>query len=575
MKIELRAVSIPMILIGILSLEACGPDPEDAADVSAEREIASNSPWFEERSGTSGVEFEWISGQQGNYNLPEIIGGGVAMIDYDDDGDLDLYFVQGGRIASTIDPGESNTAGDRLYRNDGDFNFTDITKESLPESAVLGYGMCPAVGDYDNDGDADIYITNMGRNVLLRNDNGRFSDVTEAAGVGDDGWGSAAAFIDIDLDGDLDLYSANYLEWSPETEITCYASQGGEDYCAPTNYPAASLDRLYLNMGDGRFKDISRDAGIHSNARTALGISIADYDQNGFPDIFIANDGMPDTLWSNRGDMTFQDIALKSGCSIDNDGQEKAGMGVGSMDMDDDGDMDILVCNLGGESDSMFRNEGGYFIDTTARSGLKTLTSKQTRFGLGWLDFNNDGHLDLYEAAGRVQRAGESDDDDPYAEINMLLLGRPDGRLIPVKPEGGVDNQARRTSRGAAFGDLDNDGRMDMVVINRDAPANLYRNIHQHADHWILIKAIDGHGRDAIGARLTAKVGQRRMTRMIHPAGSYYASSDPRAHLGLGPLTQLELLEVLWPDGSREYFGTLESNRIHTVRQGEGRPGAP
>ncbi|MBG83812.1 MAG: hypothetical protein CMJ40_04610 [Phycisphaerae bacterium] len=559
-------------ITGTFTMHGCDKDDDHQETAPSSSLKIDTAPWFENKSGPSGVDFNWISGAQGEFNLPEIIGGGIAMIDYDNDGDLDLYFVQGGQLVNAIKDPLSNDVSDKLYRNDGDFKFTDVTEAALPSRSVRGYGMCPAVGDYDNDGDTDIYIANLGRNTLLRNDDGQFTDVTEMAGLGDDGWGSAAAFLDIDLDGDLDLYSGNYLEWSPETEITCHATQGGEDYCAPTNYPTPAIDRLYLNLGDGRFKDITRASGIASNARTALGISIADYDQNGFPDIFIANDGMPDTMWSNQGNGRFVDTGLQSGCSVDNDGQEKAGMGVGSTDMDDDGDIDLLVCNLGGESDSLFRNDGDHFTDLTARSGIKTTTSKYTRFGLGWVDFNNDGYLDLYEATGRVQRAGESvSGDDPYAEMNILLSGKAGDRMSLRTPVGGVANQKPRTSRGAAFGDLDDDGKIDIIVINKDAAANVYRNINEEKGRWMLIKALDRNGRDAIGAKLTVKAGDRRITRMIHPAGSYYASNDPRAHLGLGPITSVEYLDILWPDGSKERFDALETNRVHTIRQGEGR----
>ena len=548
---------------------------DDSGTVTTEPAPNTSMPWFQDVAAKSGIDFSWESGASGDYNLPEIIGGGVAMIDYDNDGDLDLYFIQGGNVVIAQNDPASNGTWNRLYRNDGDMTFTDVTEGS--GAGDRGYGMSVATGDYDNDGDIDLYITNVGRNTLLRNDNGLFTDITETANVGDTGWGTAAAFLDFDIDGDLDLYVANYLRWSPENEITCYASQGGEEYCAPMNYPTPAGDVLYRNEGDGTFENVSIQSGIGSTPRTGLGVAVGDYDQDGHLDIFIANDGMSDLLWRNQGDGTFEDIGLTWGCAMDNDGKEKAGMGVGSRDFDHDGDLDLIVCNLTGESDSMFRNEGRYFIDTTAQAGVKTVTSPHTRFGLGWVDFNNDGWLDLYEATGRVQRSTKSSgsESDPYAEEDVLMKGTSNGRYAQIQPRGGTTDSIVRTSRAAAFGDLDNDGWVDTVVVNKDAPANIYHNILSGESNWIQLRILDEHGRDALGASVSAKAGLQQVHVPVQTAYSYFAANDPRIHLGLGQASSIDDVVVTWTDGSRESFPSMAAGQTHTITRGTGQPAKP
>ena len=334
--------------------------------------------WLEDTASNTGIDFEWISGAQGEYNMPEIIGGGGALFDFDNDGDLDIYLVQGGYLDN--DAFESN----QLYRNDGE-SFTNISSESGTDD--VGYGMGVATGDFNNDGFVDLFVSNVGKNTLLRNNgDGTFIDVTDEAGVGDDGWGASAAFVDIDRDGDLDLYVVNYLIWKQGLKLTCYNSKGVHDYCSPVNYMAPARDLVYRNNGDGTFTDLSRFAGLGSQFGTGLGILCNDYTGDGLIDIFVANDGMADHLWRNNGNWTFTDVAPLRGCALDDEGRAKAGMGVTSEDFDHDGDFDIIVCNLFGESDSLYRNDGDYFTDVTSTVGLRTATRHATRFGLGWVD---------------------------------------------------------------------------------------------------------------------------------------------------------------------------------------------
>jgi hypothetical protein len=309
--------------------------------------------------------------------------------------------------------------------------------------------------------------------VLLRNDgSGIFEDVAADAGVGHEGTGTGVAFVDFDHDGDLDIYVANYVDWSPGIEFPCFNWKGTEDYCKPTSYERPGGDVLYRNEGDGTFTDVSEQAGVRAFLATGLGVVCGDFSGDGLIDIFVANDGMRDLLWVNLGDGTFRDAALEAGCAYDNQGLAKAGMGLTVADIDDDGDLDLLVCNLGGESDSLFlNNDGTFFVDSTLTAGLGVASRPFTRFGMGWIDFDNDGHLDLYQSSGRVERKGHTFADDPYAEPNLLLRGGPGPRFTEVEPAGGTAQPLVHASRAAAFGDIDDDGGVDVVVVNHDGPA--------------------------------------------------------------------------------------------------------
>lgn len=526
-------------------------------------------PWFSEEAAPRGITFTHDSGHTDRYLFPECVCGGAALLDVDGDGDLDAYLIQGGPVP-TGGAAPRAAQPNRLYLNDGGGVFTDHTDAS-GDAADGGYGMGVTCGDYDNDGDVDIYVTNYGRNSLLRNDgSGVFTDVTLDAGVGDEAWGSSSAFFDYDADGDLDLFVVNYVNWSLKTEITCYATNGEPDYCSPKNYHAPAMDVLYRNEGDGTFTDVTRDAGLDISFGNGLGIVCGDFNDDGHIDAFIANDGMPDQLWENQGDGTFRDIGLEAGVAIDNHGLAKAGMGTDAVDIDDDDDLDLLVVNLANETDSFYRNEGGFFLDDTALIGLGTKSRPMTRFGVAFIDFDHDGLLDLFQANGRVMKQGRLYTDDPYAEPNLLMQGTATGRFQEVLPKGGTSESLLFAGRGAAFGDVDNDGDVDILIVNKDGPAHLLINTADKQGEALQVRAVDATGRDAYGAIVRLRVGDRTLRREIRAAYSYCSSNDPRAHVGLGEHDEATDVTVQWPDGEVESFGTLEAGRLHTLRQGGG-----
>ena len=554
----------PAAVVSLLMAIVAGCDENTEAPPPA-----SPVSWFDECAAERGLAFAHQSGHRETYLMPQIMGGGAALFDMDGDGDLDAYLVQSGSLDDQAAP----QPGNQLFRNLGDGVFEDVSTGSGADDR--GYGMGVATGDFDNDGDVDLYVTNVGPNVLLRNDGGgRFTDVTSTAGVGHAGWGASAVFLDYDNDGDLDLFVTNYLNWSAASEIDCLNSvTGTPDYCSPQSYRAPAVDVLYRNDGDGRFSDVTAASGIDQGVGTGLGVVAGDFNQDGWTDIFVANDGMRNQLWINQGDTTFVDQALLAGCALDYEGRPKAGMGVTAADIDDDGDLDLLVCNLDRQSDSFFMNQGNYFIDRTSVSGLAAVNRSFTRFGMAWLDFDNDGLLDLYQVNGRVRRdPRQFRPDDPFAEPNLLMRGVGSARFQEQLPRGGTEDLLVATSRAAAFGDIDNDGRIDILIVNRDAAAHLLRNITPDDGHWIMFRVVDLHGRDAIGATVTAMLPDRTIHRDVRTAYSYLAANDPRVHLGLGPHEKVQDVTVRWIDGTVERFGAQEADQIVTLRRGEGEP---
>ncbi len=534
------------------SLVGCGgeePATPAPAPATATSDLAPD--WFTSDAASRGIDFVLETELDEAAWLPEIMIGGGAAFDYDADGRLDLYLLQG------VGPD-----GNRLYRNIDGTRFEDVT-----ESAGVGdhgYGSGAATGDYDGDGDVDLLVTNVGPDVLYRNNgDGTFTDVTAEVGLGDAGWGTSAGFLDIDGDGDLDLFVTRYLDWAPEREKACRNVRGDFDYCHPLGYAAPTTDLLYRNDG-GVFTEISEPSGIAGERGNGLGVVAADVDEDGRLDLFVANDQMPDRLWLNRGDGTFENAAFRLGCDRDMTGIAKAGMGVSAEDVDDDGDLDLIVCNISTETDSFYLNEGGRFVDSTNRAGIGGPSRRFTRFGLGLIDFDNDSHLDYFAANGAVAADLEvAAGVDAYAEPNLLLKGRSDRiGFTEVEPAGGVRDLEPRTSRAAIFGDFDDDGGMDVVVVNIGAPTRLLRNVVPNRGHWLLLDVRDDAGAPALAARVTADLGDRTLTRIVRTDSSYLAARDPRVHLGLGEVDRLPSLEVRWPDGRTRRIDSVEVDRV-------------
>ncbi|MEM9384694.1 MAG: CRTAC1 family protein [Pseudomonadota bacterium] len=553
--------------VGLLTLLSSLPGVSDAAE----------SAWFTEVSDTAYVDFTHVRALTTRLWLPEIMSGGAAWLDADGDGRLDLYLVQGGFLGSLAkDTGDLEGADpidmptNVLLRNAGD-HFEDITLTS--GTGDQAYGMGAAAGDYDGDGDTDLYVTNLGPNVLYRNDGkGRFTNVTASSGTGHDGWGTSAAWLDYDADGDLDLFVANYINWAPAQELNCFTGGATRDYCHPRHYNAPAADVLYRNEGDGTFTDTTEAAGLVSAFGHGLGVAVADLDGDGLTDIYVANDGMPNQLWQNLGDGTFEDIGLLSGTAVNMAGKAEAGMGVAAVDADDDGDLDLFMSHLRGETNTLYVNEGGdFFRDGTPGAGLAAPSVAYTGFGLGFADFDLDGIIDLYVTNGRVGASlPPMTPGKPFAEPNLLFQGLGAGRFRQLEGKLTTNVPDIENSRAAAFADYDDDGDIDVLVVNNGGPARLLRNDAPRGDgHWVGFELSQGgHGAEVI---LRSADGRLRR-RVAQPAYSYQSSNDPRVHFGLGESGALIGAVVRWPTGQLERFDVTKPDRYHALARGQGAP---
>lgn len=544
------------------------------ANSSLAQEAGGPSPWFEEVSGETELIWQHVSGASthpGTYWFPEIMGGGVALFDYDRDGDLDIYLVQSGILDPAI---EGERPGNKLFKNTliesrseenpaGTLAFVDVTTEA--GVGDTGYGMGVACGDYDQDGDVDLYVTNVGANVLYENQgNGKFRDVTTRLKVGDGRWGTSAAFLDADQDGDLDLFLVNNLNWSPAVETPCVNYRNQPDYCSPENYNARSADALFLQGGRLGFQDYSRKAGLALTVGNGLGVCVADYDRNGLPDVYIANDATPNALWKNLdgkkafSEQGLQDVALRSGCAVNSTGTPEAGMGVQWVDVNQDGWLDIFMTHIRRETNTFYLNNGrGRFRDTTRMTGLGTPSTRFTGFGMGFHDYDQDGVLDLYVANGAVQAWGTDeafDPKDPYAEPNQLFVGLGDTKFDYVGE--GTGQPVLGSSRGAAFGDLDQDGDVDIVVVDRDSQVKLLRNIAPKKGSWIGFDVQNRKRAAALGTMVKLETQDsggevHAQWRLVDPAYSYLASNDPRVVFGVPEGHEVKAVE-LWTMGAEE-----------------------
>ena len=572
--------------------------PSGRVHAAAQSPASAGEAWFADRAEESGIDFVHFNGASGRLYVSEILGPGAAMLDFDGDGDLDVYIVQGRRLGpavaegpTTVPPG-GRPSGDRLYRNDlvvhadgtRTLRFTDVTAGSGLDGAA--YGMGVAAGDVDNDGRVDLYRTALGSNQLFRNNgDGTFTDVTGQAGVGDPRWSVSASFSDLDRDGWLDLFVGNYLDHrfdAPQPE--CFTRTGERDYCGPSAF-ASVPDRLYRNRGDGTFTDVTISAGVAREYGAALGVAAFDADGDGWTDVYVANDGEPNLLWINGGDGTFENGALLAGAALNDNGRTEGSMGVDAGDFDGDGDDDLFMTHLTRETNTLYVNDGlGLFEDRTATIGLGAPSLAYTGFGTAWLDFDNDGWLDLLAVNGAVQAShrrfaggaggppGGAGEPLPLDQPNQLFRNLGNGRFDEVTRRAGPVFGLSEVSRGAAFGDVDNDGDVDVLVTNNAGRARLLINDLGNRHRWIGLRLVGGRGRrDMLGARVGVfRDGGHPLWRRARADGSYASANDPRVLVGLGGADTVRRVRVAWPSGREEDWTDLPPGGWLTLEEGTG-----
>jgi len=563
-----------MLAAWVLTLViACGGNEIPGVSDPTRRDRPDENPILVEitqQIGLPGDSVEWTAG---TYYYPEITGTGLAFIDFDDDGDLDLLHVR------SPPPGQQDSpAPNRLYRQEPDGNFVDVTSEAgLGDE---GYGQGVAVGDVDNDGDLDVYFTNFGRDSLyLNNGDATFVDATSEAGFDAELWSTSAAFCDYDRDGDLDLYVTHYVDYSYPKSC---AAGGKPEYCGPSSF-AGEPDQLFRNEGDGHFRDVTRELGItlprRGEAAKGLGVICVDLTHDDWPDIYVANDSELNQLWVNRNGTSFVDEAVMRGVAVNRFGTPEGSMGVVVGDADGDGNLDLFMTHIAQETNTFYSgSSGSLFSDRTVEAGAGLHDLSLTGFGCGLLDYDLDGDLDLAVVNGRVRRgkplAGAALDAfwNPYAEPDLLFRNGGEGRLENVTASSGQYGERLEVGRGLAVGDLDNDGDPDIAVTTGANVLRVYRNEASHqGSRWLTIRAMTGR-RDAIGATVTVTAGSRRRTGLVLPATGYLSSNDFRIQFGLGDAARVDGIEVRWPDGTKERFDGGDAGQLRTLQQGAGVP---
>jgi len=525
-------------------------------------------------------KFHHRSGGPEKRTILETPGSGVALLDYDNDGWLDIYLVNGSTFPAL--KGKQSAPHAMLLHNNHDGTFTDVTEKAGVTNERWGFGA--AVGDYDNDGWPDIYVSNFGKNRLYRNNHdGTFTDVAEAAGVTLGGWSTGATWGDYDRDGLLDLFVPGYVKFDPEHPPI--SGQGGlpagfcqfrgvEVMCGPRGLPGEG-DHLFHNNGDGTFTDVSARAGV-SDPKGYYGFAsvFVDVDDDGWLDLAVANDSVPKYLYRNKHDGTFEDISYMSGFALNDDGREQAAMGIAVGDYNRDGKVDFYITNFSDDYNTLYRNDGDQsFSDVSRRVGIATLTIPFLGWGTGFLDYDNDGWPDLFVANGHVYPGVDKQDwGTTWAQRPLLLRNMNGTKFEEVPPATGSGLAAVVTGRGAAFGDLFNDGHIDVVINNMDAGPTLLRNVVKNGNHWLTFKLVGGKKspRDSIGAKVFVTAGGARQRGDVFSGGSYASSSDQRVHFGIGTATKVDRVEIYWPSGIKQDIAVPGTDRIYTVVEGKG-----
>jgi enediyne biosynthesis protein E4 len=523
---------------------------------------------FRDVARQRGVDFVHTNGASEDKYFPEIMGSGGLFLDFDEDGWLDIFLVDGGSFA---DPAIARRARHRLFRNRGGGWYDDVT--AAAGIRPRGYGMGACAGDIDNDGSIDLYVTNVGPNTLYRNGGGgRFTEVPNAGGAAGGAWSTSCAFLDFDRDGSLDLFVTDYVDAQSGPNRFCGVSGPPpiRDYCHPLIYPPLT-STLYRNTGRGTFADVSAASGIAGHRGNGLGVAVSDVDDDGWADVFVANDSMPNFLFRNRRDGTFEEIGAVAGVAVSADGKAKAGMGTAFADFAGTGRPGLVVTNHETEMHSLFVNSGGgLFSDATLRSGLGAATRPYVGFGVAFLDYDHDTDLDIAIANGHVMaNAGELRAGAKYAQRNLLLRNS-GGRFVDMKDAAGPGFAPELVSRSLAAGDIDNDGDLDLLITNNGSGANLLLN-EGSIGNAIVVRLIgEKSNHSAIGARLTLSAGSRRLLRETQSGSSYLAQNDLRVHFGLAQATRAERLDIRWPSGGTETIENIPANHIVTVREGQG-----
>jgi hypothetical protein len=601
-KQKLARVLLAVAVLAGCSTDRSGP-ASDRSQGSGEAPVSSDDVWFTDRADETGLRFVHFNGMSGKFYLPEVMPAGVGLLDYDNDGDLDVYLAQGqmlgGRKTLTqprLQPTGSLPLKGRLYRNDLEvhpdgtrtLHFTDVTDQSGIDAR--GYGMGVVAGDFDNNGCVDLYLTNFGPNLLFRNNcDGTFTDVSKQSGTDDSGWSVSASFVDYDRDGWPDLYVGNYVQYDINRNQKCTGVTGRRNYCPPSAYPPQP-DRLYHNNRDGTFTDVTARALKGGPFGGALGVVSADFNNDAWTDIYVANDGRENLLWINQGDGTFKNMGLLSGAALSGDGKPEGSMGVDAGDFDNDGDEDLFMTHLPSEGNNLYVNDGsGLFEDMSAPSGLGPLSIGYTGFGTAWFDFDNDGWLDILAANGAVNAAkGRDSGPFPYDERKLLFRNLGNSRFEDVTSQAGAVFELSEVGRGAAFGDIDNDGDVDVLIGNVNGPVRLLINNIGNRHHWLGLRLVGartpraapgaaaalGTPRDMLGARVRIiRKNGPTLWRRARADGSYASANDPRVLVGLGQSTEAPRVRVRWPSGDVEEWATVSIDRWTTLNEGEG--GAP
>ena len=507
---------------------------------------------FTDQTQAASIHFKHVNGASEQKYLPETMGAGGLFFDYNNDGHLDIYLVNSGILSRDAQPYRPPDHSNVLYRNNGDGMFVDVTVEAGLRHNQ-GYGMGCLSADYDNDGDADLYLTNFGKNQLYRNNgDGTFTDVTSPTGVGDGSWSVSATFGDFNLDGHLDLYVANYLEYQLETAHACFL-EGIHIYCGPHEYPGAS-DTLYRNNGDGTFTDVTARAGVNNTGK-GLGTLFTDYNNDGYPDIFVANDAVPDYLYRNNGDGTFTDVAVTAGVAYNSEGRATASMGIASGDYDNDGLPDLFVTNFSLEINSLFHNDNnGFYAMTTFETGLADPSFSQLGFGTQFLDADNDGTLELFVANGHVwDNVSSITPSLSYKQQCQIFGNIGTGQYRDLSESAGPFFKRPVVARGVAIGDYNNDGAVDILVTRCGEAPVLLRNDSQTAprkNNWVKIRLVGTQSnRDGIGAKVSVHTNTRALFKEAICGGSYASGSDPTLHFGIGTRETIQSIKVKWQSG--------------------------